>query len=490
VDQALASKNRLQHLYDQQQGIRMRQLSGSDAFFLFSDKPGQHQHISTIYIYDPSGAPGRRVRFKAILDHLGDRLDRSRIFRQKLVEVPFNLDYPYWIDDPDFSLDLHVRPIRLEPPADWGEFCRQVARLHSQPLDMTRPVWEMCVIEGLDNIPFLPKDAFAVMIKVHHAAIDDSTEEDFTTALHDPPALPDPDDLQSSWRPEKAPGAGQMLALAWFNNTTKLLETGQAIWANLPWVGDAAIDPQDVLHSSEEKAPETRFDREISPNRVWDACVFEMDAVESIMTAVRGATLNEVVLAVCSGAVNKYLDTKDELPDESLWALLPVHIHGSGEEGIPGHRVQLTRTRIMSDISDPLARFEAIVQEVTRVWEHSLSAEDINEVQDILPSTTMTMAAKTIAARFGPGRRYRENHNMIVSVIPGPEQPLYLCGARLIAFTGMGIILDNLALSHTVTTYDGKLTIAPICDQAIMPDPAFYTKCLQESFEELKDAVP
>lgn len=143
----------------------------------------------------------------------------------------------------------------------------------------------------------------------------------------------------------------------------------------------------------------------------------------------------------------------------------------------------------MSDIDQPLARFKAIVREVARAWEHSLSADEINEVQDVLPSTTMTMAAKTIAARFGPGRRYRENHNMVVSIIPGPEKPMYLCGARLIAFTGMAIILDNLALSHTVTTYDGKLTIAPICDRKIMPDPAFYIECLQASFEELRATV-
>jgi WS/DGAT/MGAT family acyltransferase len=468
----------------------MRQLSGSDAFFLFSDKPGQHQHISTIYIYDQSTAPGGHVRFKAILDHVRDRLSTSRIFRQKLVEVPLNLDYPYWIEDPHFSLEFHVRHLRLPPPADWKKFCIQVSRLHSRPLDMTRPVWEMYVIEGLDNIPFLPKGSFAVVTKVHHAAIDDSTEEDFTTALHDLPGSMDPAELRLRWHPEEEPGAVQLLALAWFNNTTKLLETGQAIWDKLPWVGTGTLDPEEVLRSSEDNAPETRFDREISPYRVWDACSFDMEDIEAIIGAVPGAALNEVVLAICSGAVQKYLGSKGELPGDSLWALLPVHIHSSKDEGIPGHRVQLTRTRIMSDIGDPLERFEAITREVALAWEHSLSAAAINEVQDVLPSTTMTMAAKTIAARFGPGRRFRENRNMVVSVIPGPEEPMHLCGARLIAFTGMGIILDNLALSHTVTTYDGKLTIAPISDRKIMPDPAFYTECLRSSFEDLKAAVP
>lgn len=467
----------------------MRQLSGSDAFFLYSDKPGQHQHISTIYIYDQSTAPGGQVRFKAILDHVRDRLSCSRIFRQKLLEVPFNLDYPYWIQDPHFSLEFHVRHIRLPPPADWKKFCDQVSRLHSRALDMSRPLWEMYIIEGLENIPFLPQGSFAVISKVHHAAIDDATGEDFTTALHDLPLPPDSAELRLRWHPEEEPGATQLLALAWFNNIMKVLETAQTMWDKLPWVGTSAINPDDVLHSSEEKAPETRFDHEISPHRVWDACFFDLGDIDTITDSVAGATLNETVLAICSGAVTRYLASKDELPDKSMWALLPIHIHGSKDEGIPGHRVQLTRTRIMSDVENPLQRLEAIVREVARAWEHSLSAADMNEVQDILPSSTMTMAAKTIAARFGPGKRFRENHNMVVSIIPGPEEPLQLCGARLVAFTGMAIILDNLALSHTVTTYDGKLAIAPVCDRKIMPDPIFYAQCLRESFEELREAI-
>ena len=131
----------------------MRQLSGSDAFFLYSDKPGKHQHVSTIYIYDQSTAPDGTVRFKSILQHVRQRLCTSRLFRQKLVKVPFNFDYPYWIEDPHFELEFHVRHIALPQPGDWRQFCIQVARLHSRPLDMNRPVWEMYVIEGSTIFP-------------------------------------------------------------------------------------------------------------------------------------------------------------------------------------------------------------------------------------------------------------------------------------------------------------------------------------------------
>lgn len=466
----------------------MRQLSGSDAFFLFSDRPGQHQHISTIYLYDPSTAPGGRVGFEAFRSHVQDRLDFSPLFRQKLVKVPLNLDYPYWVDDTRFSLDHHLEHVILPSPSDWGTFCELVSRLHAQPLDLGRPVWEMYLIEGLDDASVAPKGTFAVLSKVHHAAIDDETDEDITHTLHDE-ATPAARRARSRGRGGSEPGALQMLTLAWFNNTTKILETGQALWKNLPFFGAEALDPEALLPGGVEAAPETRFDQEISPGRAWGACSFSMADIDRIMDRVPRAALNEVVLTICGGGIRKYLESKGELPRKSLWALLPVHIRRSGDQDVPGHRVQLTRSRIMSDVGDPLDRLERVTAEVARVWEHSLGAREINDVQDILPASTMTMAARTIAARFGPGRKYRENHNMVVNIIPGPEEPAYLLGARLVAYTGMGIILDHLALSHTVTTYREKLTIAPVCDRDIMPDPAFYVQCLRDAFEELKSAA-
>ena len=141
----------------------------------------------------------------------------------------------------------------------------------------------------------------------------------------------------------------------------------------------------------------------------------------------------------------------------------------------------------MTTIEDPLERFRAVQQEMLRVTsEDTISAGEMTELQDILPSTTMAAAARTIVAGVGPGEHYRENHNMIVTDVPGPKDTLYLCGAKLIGFTGMGIIMDNLTLAHTVTRYDGQLAIAAVCDRMVMPDPGFYAECLQASFDELK----
>ncbi len=464
----------------------MRQLSGSDAFFLYSDKPGRHQHVSTLYLYDPSTAPGGRVDFLTILEHVRERLGTSRMFRQRLIDVPLNLDYPYWIHDKYFDLEFHVRHIALPHPGDWRQFCILVSRLHARPLDLRRPVWEMYVIDGLDNVSWLPAGSFAVMVKVHQVAVDDVTEDDFTVALHDLEAQPEPEEAKRRWFSESEPGAAQLLALAWFNNTIKLLETGQTLLDRLPGLGGQHVDPDDVLHFDQEDAPKTRFDRRISPHRVLAPFTFDLAETADITAAIPDATLHDIVIAVCGGALRNYLVSKDELPEQSLYALVPLHLHRESQEGIPGHRVQLIRLKLMTDVADPIERLACIREEMAEAEVlKPLGADDMMEIQDVLPSTAMTLAAKTIAARLGPGRQYRDNHNTIISVHPGPAQTLYLCGARLVGYTGMAALMDNLGLHHTATSYDGKLTIAPVCDRKMMPDPAFYYECQRAAYAEL-----
>ena len=196
--------------------------------------------------------------------------------------------------------------------------------------------------------------------------------------------------------------------------------------------------------------------------------------------------MNDVIIAICSGALRLYLDSKDELPERSMWSLLPIHVHHESDRGIPGHRVKLVRAKLMTHVEDSLERLRAIQQEMDRVKStDTISASEMTELQDVLPSATMAAAARTIVANMGPGEHYRENHNTVITDVPGPQQSLYLCGAKLIAFSGMGIIMDDLTLAHTVTRYDGKVSIAAVCDRTIMPDPALYADCLDASFAEL-----
>ena len=162
----------------------MRQLSGQDASFIYSERPHAPTHITSISVYDPSTAPGGAVTFKGILAHLEARLHLARAFRQKVVRVPLDLDHPYWVEDSEFDLEYHVRHIALPKPGDWRQFCIQAARLHARPLDLSKPLWELYVIEGLDNVEDVPPGAFAFVLKIHHAAVDGKSGVEMITAIH------------------------------------------------------------------------------------------------------------------------------------------------------------------------------------------------------------------------------------------------------------------------------------------------------------------
>ena len=162
-------------------------------------------HIGSVGIYDPSTAPGGFVRFKDILRHVESRLDKARSFRQKLVRVPFDLDHPYWVEDANFDIEYHIRHMALPKPGDWRQLCIQVARLQARPMDLSRPLWEFNIIEGLDNIPGIPPGSFALMAKVHHAAIDGMSGVELSAAVHDIEPKPVEYASKASWKGESVP---------------------------------------------------------------------------------------------------------------------------------------------------------------------------------------------------------------------------------------------------------------------------------------------
>ena len=192
----------------------MAQLSGLDSAFLYLETPRTPMHIGSIAIYDPSTAPNSFVRFKDILNFIDSRMHLAKSFRRKIANVPLSLDYPYWVDDADFDLEYHVRHIALPQPGDWRQLCIQASRLHSRPLDLSKPLWEFTVIEGLNNIPGVPKGSYAIVSKIHHAAIDGVSGVDIANAVHsiDPAgAIATP---ERPWIPERTPTSVELLARA------------------------------------------------------------------------------------------------------------------------------------------------------------------------------------------------------------------------------------------------------------------------------------
>ena len=218
-------------------GATMQQLSGMDASFVYFETPSTPMHVAGVSIYDPSTAPDGTVTFKGILASFQERLHLARTFRQKMVQVPMNLDHPYWVEDKDFDLEFHVRHIALPQPGDWRQLCIQVARLHSRMLDLSRPLWETYVIEGLDHVEGVPPGSFALLQKTHHAAIDGVSGMEMTSAIHDLTPEPQPPGTIDTWQGEDDPSPLTLLSRAALNNGTRPMHFGRVVGAHRARLG-------------------------------------------------------------------------------------------------------------------------------------------------------------------------------------------------------------------------------------------------------------
>jgi WS/DGAT/MGAT family acyltransferase len=306
----------------------MDQLSPQDAQFLYMETDDNLTHVTSVSILDPSTVPdGKVVRFKEILEHVDSRLHMSPLFKRRLVRVPLELDFPYWVDDKHFDLEYHVRHGRLPEPGDWRQFCIHMARYHSRPLDMHRPLWEMYVVEGLDNIDWLPKGCYAVATKIHHAAVDGKSIMEFFGALADidnkgTPAVP----LNTAkLRRSPEPSLLDMGLRAAWHTVRSPIGLIDAAMRSAPSLYQLAQGALRSKGKQKYRVPNTRFNSSASPHKMFDATAFPLDDLKAVRAVVPGSTVNDVVLAVCGGALRRYLAHHNELPDDSLVAWVPIN---------------------------------------------------------------------------------------------------------------------------------------------------------------------
>ncbi len=469
----------------------MEQLTGMDATFLHSEVGNSPMHIGSLFMYDAATAPDGFVRFKDILRTFQERLDLSTVFRRKLATVPLNLDQPYWVEDENFDLEFHVRHIALPKPGDWRQLCIQVARLHARPLDRSRPLWEAYVIEGLDNVEGLPKGSFALLLKIHHAAIDGATGTEIMGAIHDLSVVAEPAAPAKPWRPESMPGNGKLLWRAYLANLRHPLRFVNVIGKGVPALHRLRLGEKEKKFRRLGDKEKTRFNGPISPHRVFGAVNYDLGEVRRIKQAVDGATVNDVMLAIVAGALRKYLLDKNELPEKSLVAGAPVNVRSEEEVGAGGNVISMMSIALRTDIADPLQRLEMVHQEAvqSKAYNNAMGARMMADVSNSLPSHLTALGFRAASAA-GLTAGSKPNFNTIVTNVPGPQVPLYMGGAKLVRSLGVAPCMDNMGLFHPVTSYDGMIAISFQSCREMMPDPDFYEDCLRESFAELQEAVP
>lgn len=465
----------------------MQQLSPLDALFVYNETRNAPLHISPLMFYDVGTAPGAFVRFKDILQTFRSRLSRSPVFRRRLLSVPGNLGYPYWIDDDEFDLEFHVRHLALPKPGDWRQFCILISRLHGRPLDMSRPPWEAYIIEGLDNIPGLPSGSFAMYMKIHHSAIDGATGNQIIEALHDLQADAPAVTTADFWQPEPPPSSTVLVRRALRDlrrQPRQAVDLGRQV---LKARSRVRVGFEGQPFASHEVNERIRFNAAVSPHRVFGGLHVPLHDLKAIKNCVSGATLNDVVLAIVGGAMRKYLQHHRELPRQSVVTAVPVSTRKPDDVG--GNQVSGMRLYLRTDIADPLKRVRLIHDDAVRskAYQNAVDARALTDRSASVPASLMALGLR-IATGTGLNRR-RPLFHTIVTNVPGPQVPLYMCGARMVWWFGAGALFDGLGLFHTVNSYCGKVAIAYLSCRRLMPDPELYDRCIREAFEELLQAA-
>jgi len=470
----------------------MQQLSGQDAMFLHAELDGLPQHIGGVNLYDQSTAPNGKVRFKQILSMLQSRVHLSPIFRRKLAFVPYNLGRPYWVEDEDFDMEYHVRHIALPQPGDWRQLCILTARIHSQPLRRDKPMWEIYVIEGLNNIEGYPPKCFALLLKVHHCAMDGATGTQFMNIVHDLSPETTAMDAAPPWLVER-PSVARMLGRAYLDAWRKPGQMmGMLKGAGPTYMRLRKGRQEKHFHNLADK-PKTRFQGRISRHRVVEGRKFDFEVVRAIKNTQPGTTINDVMLTIVAGGLRHYLDSKGELPTQSLVTGCPIDVRSAQERAAGGNMVGFMNVALRTDITDPCARLAAVHDEArsAKAYAEALGPRFAVDLTDVMPGNVLSLAIRTASATGLAEASVV--FNTIVTNVPGAPFQLYMCGAALIDSISLGPLLPNVGLFHivysSVLEKKGSINLSFTACRDMLPDPGFYADCLQASFEELRDAA-
>jgi diacylglycerol O-acyltransferase / wax synthase len=455
----------------------VEQLSGLDAAFLALETPAVYGHVGSVSIVDAAAVEGG-FTLDRLTRTVASRLDGIPPFRRRLVTVPLGLDQPYWIEDPDFDIEYHVRELALPDPGDDHQLTEQVARLHARPLDRRRPLWEMYLIHGLSG------GRAAIYAKVHHAAIDGVGGNDVVTQLLDlsPEGRPT-DDGPVTWEGEAEPGSARLLASSATSLAKQPLRAARLVYGvarSLPALGSSPIRPRlpvidrlmgrdakVALPSQSFRAPQTPFNAPISPHRRWAFRDLPLAEIKQVKAAA-GITVNDVIVALCSGALRRWLLDRGELPDEPLVAAIPVSIRTDGEQH--GNRVSAMFAPLATNLDDPAERLATTGQAMHAAKEQhgALPAELLTDVTQVAAPALANQAAR-LNARLRLLERVNP-FNLIISNVPGPRIPLYYAGAPLLAYYPLSAIANGQGLNITVMSYQDTVFLGLLACRELVPD--------------------
>lgn len=459
-----------------------RRVSGIDAAFLYGETPTWHMHVSAVLLLDPSEIPGG-WSFERFRERLGRRLPDAPQFRWRLVEVPFGLDAPIFVDDPDFDIDDHLHRIGVPAPGGREQLGNLVGDLVSQKIDRRRPLWEMWVIEGLEG------GRLALLAKVHHSIVDGISGSELASVLFDveaDPPLPEPRDEP---KPPPVPDGTELLArsaLSLASIPARLVRfAGQAARQ-----GITALDYQRRSSAPPVpfQAPRCRLNGTLTPHRRFAYAEVSLPAVKDVKTAF-DVKLNDVVLAICAGALRRYLLEHDDLPASPLIAQVPVSLRTEGDTAV-GTKVGAMFASLATNVDDPALRLISIFESTrgAKEMQQALAVDRIMGMTDTTPPGLINLAARMYTSAH-LDQRTPPIMNLIISNVPGPPFPLYVGGAKVEALFPMGPLLYGTGVNVTVFSYQDRIGIGFMTCRDLVPDVWVLAAGVAPSIEELSVAA-
>jgi WS/DGAT/MGAT family acyltransferase len=438
-------------------------LSGLDASFLYFETGSHLMHVCGLIELDASTMPGG-YDFETVRATLHRRLGQNPAFRRKAHDHLLNLDHPVWIDDPDFDIEHHVRRVTVRAPGGREQLADLCADIAAQPLDRNRPLWEFWIIEGLAD------DRLAVMTKMHHATVDGVSGASLVSELCSlepdaPPIAP-----VKSAPPAKRPSDAAIIVDGLRGvarrpvDFVKLLPSTLGVvpsWVSRARGGRAMPAPF--------TAPRTSFNGTVTGHRATAFTQLSLAEIKEIKNAF-GCTVNDVVLALCAGALRQYLDDRNELPESSLVAMVPVSVHGRAK-GRGTNKVSGMFTKLFTDIEDPVRRLEAIAAQnrVSKEHHQTISASMLQDWAQFAAPNTFGLAVRVYSA-LRLAERHPVIHNLVISNVPGPPMPIYLLGGRVVGFYPFGPVFHGAGLNITVISNDGHVDVGLIACREQAPD--------------------
>jgi diacylglycerol O-acyltransferase len=462
----------------------MDRLSGLDASFLYLETPAQLMHVCGLIVLDPSTIPGG-YSFAAMQAGIDQQVKDVPAFTRKLRRVPLGLDHPIWVRDRQYDIERHVHRLALPAPGGYDELVSLASHLAALPLDRSRPLWEMWVIEGYEG-----GDKVVVFSKMHHATVDGVSGSNLISHLCalEPDAAPLVQTTDE--RHGREPGSRELLGRALMTNLALPVHAARIVAPTLKGIASTVGRARaGTAMAAPLTAPRTSFNGTITGHRTIGVVDLGLAEVRAVKTAT-GTTVNDVVLALAGGALRAYLDERGELPDGSLLASVPVSVREQSRREDGANKVSTLFATLGTDIEDPLERLQELAESNRNAKDHhqAISADALQDWAEFAAPRTFGLAVRAYA-----GLRLAEKHpvvhNLVISNVPGPPFPLYFMGAEILGLYPLGPVFHGAGVNITVMSNNGRLHVGVIACRESMPDVEALVRHFPTELARLTEAV-